>query len=545
MSKYSTLPDIDTSGADVFETPDVPHEHSRSRDSDSDDDLLLLRSNSPTALRRTAPGTAQPQQAAEDIDADRLDATEARRRFGNATRARLDRQQQRDDAAARRPARRVLPSAREYVAHAPASPTGDETPLERLRRLRREVAELEEDVERERGVEKAGASASSSAGAGDGAGAHDGPEGSSAAGAEGAAAGLSSDAPTTAAKKEPRAVSPAVLLQQLHLLRGDLAGVAGVLEDPRARRQGEGAQGVEGGAGELSRRAGESAGLLARLSAPAAGTTGAGPAAAAGEAGGAAAGEGDRAATSGRGEASEGALERRVAELELALGASGADVSESSPHPAPLLPTLSRLEHLVTLLTQPRHLDSISRRVKVLVQDLERIHDSRRKLGDSRPLNVALQGGMTLATGGAGAGAASSSSSAAAAPGGTSSSTSAASGALPPDAAQQLSALSALLPRIDPLVPLAPRLLARLRSLSALHARAAAFGDELGAVRDEVRRLAEADEGLGEVLRGLEGSVEGNEERTRSNLESVERRVEDVVRRLEALSKPGAAAATA
>ncbi|GAA5896187.1 hypothetical protein JCM8208_007553 [Rhodotorula glutinis] len=538
MSKYATLPDIDTSGADVFETPDVPQEHSRSRDSDSDDDLVLLaRSNSPTALRRTAPGAAHPPPANTDIDADRLDATEARRRFGDATRARLDRQQQRDDAAARRPSRRVLPPAREYVAHAPSSPTGDETPLERLRRLRREVAELEEDVERERDEGRAGAgSGEGAAGAGVGAGA----EGSRVADAgAGAAAGAGTaehkDGP---AKKDPRAISPAVLLQQLHLLRGDLAGVAGVLEAPQATStSGEGAQ---GGAGGLSARASESAGLLARLGAPQ--ETRAAPA---GEERGAVVGEGDKAATGGRGDVGEGALERRVAELELALGASGADVSESSPHPSPLLPTLSRLEHLVTLLTQPRHLDSISRRVKVLVQDLERIHDSRRKLGDSRPLNVALAGGMTLATGGGGGGPGAASSSSAAAVPGAASSTSASGGGLPPDAAQQLSSLSALLPRIDPLVPLAPRLLARLRSLSALHARAASFGDELGAVRDEVRRLAEADQGLGEVLRGLEGSVEGNEERTRANLESVERRLEDVVRRLEALSKPESTAAAA
>ncbi|KPV74680.1 uncharacterized protein RHOBADRAFT_53637 [Rhodotorula graminis WP1] len=545
MTKYATLPDIDTSGADVFETPDVPQEHSRSRDSDSDDDLALLaRSNSPTALRRTAPATSHQPQVNTDIDADRLDATEARRRFGDATRARLDRQQLRDDAAARRPSRRVLPPAREYVAHAPSSLTGDETPLERLRRLRREVAELEEDVERERDEAGAGAESGSGArGAGAGAGASEGAEGSSAAG-DGAVAGAGATeakdgpSPPSQAKKDSRAVSPAVLLQQLHLLRGDLAGVAGALEGPRATATAEGAQGAAGG---LAARASESAGLLARLGAPAPAASGAGPA---GEQQGAApaGAAGDKAKASGRGDMGEGALERRVAELELALGASGADVSESSPHPAPLLPTLSRLEHLVTLLTQPRHLDSISRRVKVLVQDLERIHDSRRKLGDSRPLNVALQGGMTLATGG-GTGAPSSSSTAAASGGSAAPAANAGAPQLPPDAAQQLSSLAALLPRIDPLLPLAPRLLSRLRSLSALHARAAAFGDELGATRDEVRRLAEADQGLGEVLRGLEGSVEGNEERTRANLESVERRVEDVVRRLDALSAPGKAAA--
>ncbi|TNY19460.1 hypothetical protein DMC30DRAFT_400378 [Rhodotorula diobovata] len=501
MSKYATLPDIDTSGADVFETPDVPQEHSRARDTDSDDDLLP-RSTSPSAYRRAHQRDAQqqPQPGSQDIDAQRLDAGDARRRFGEATRARLDRQQQRDDAA-RRPSRR-LPPAREYVAHAPSSPLGDETPLERLRRLRLEMAELEDEVQRSAAAAPTPVVTEGGTKEADGKG--------DAAGDKG---------------KKKREVSPTVILQQLQLLRGDLAGVAGVLEGEGEAGPAAAVQGAPDG--ELAQRAKQSAGLLARL-----GQAAAAPAPAVAGGGGP-----SEALMQPRGEAQEGALEKRVAELEHALGASGADVSELSPHPPPLLPTLSRLEHLVVLLSQPRHLDSISRRVKLLVSDLERIHDSRRKLGDTRPLNVALQGGvMTLSTGsGSGAGAAGA---------GTAVPGSAAGGGggggapvLPPDAAQKLDALSALLPRLEPLVPLAPRLLARLRSLSALHSRAAAFGDELATVGGEVRRLREADAGLREVLEGLEGSVRENEERTRGNLESVERRVEEVVRRLDKLEE--------
>lgn len=66
------------------------------RDTDSDDDLLP-RSTSPSAYRRAHQRDAQqqPQPGSQDIDAQRLDAGDARRRFGEATRARLDRQQQR------------------------------------------------------------------------------------------------------------------------------------------------------------------------------------------------------------------------------------------------------------------------------------------------------------------------------------------------------------------------------------------------------------------------------------------------------------------
>ncbi|GAA6053808.1 hypothetical protein JCM3770_003046 [Rhodotorula araucariae] len=484
MSKYASLPDIDTSGADVFETADVPQEHSHTRDSDSDDDFPP-RATSPSALRRAQPGSA-PQSGSGDIDAERIDPGEARRRFGAATRATLDRDERREDAA-RRPTRR-LPSAREYVAHAPASPLGDETPLERLRRLRLEMAELEEEVQRSAAAPSSPPTTATL-------------EGDS-SGAEG---------------KKKREVSPAVILQQLQLLRGDLGGVARVLEDEGNAEGGAAATyAVESGEGELAQRAKQSAGLLARLglaSAPAPA-----PSATLEDT------MKVKVPSAARGEAPDGALEKRVAELELALGVSGADVSEVSAHPAPVVPTLQRLEHLLTLLTNPRHLDSISRRVKVLVSDLERIHDSRRKLGDTRPLNVALQGGMTLAT------PASSTSSTAA------TTTTAASGSLAPDQAQKLDALAALLPRLEPLVPLAPRLLARLRSLSALHAAAGAFADDVAALRGEVGRLAESEGGLREVLEGLEASVKDNEARTRANLESMERRVEDVVLRLEGLA---------
>jgi nuclear migration protein JNM1 len=205
--------------------------------------------------------------------------------------------------------------------------------------------------------------------------------------------------------------------------------------------------------------------------------------------------------------------------------------------PTSLLQTTTRLDHLLTLLAQPRHLDSISRRVKVLVSDLERIHDSRRKLGDTRPLNVALSGGMTLSTLSPEGGAASSTPSLA----GAAAASSAARGdgsttSLPPDALQKIDALFTLLPRIDPLVPLAPRLVARLRSLANLHASAAKFGESLAELKGQVAELGEGEQGLREVVHGLEKNFEENEERVKGNLEAMDRRVDDVLKRLDRLA---------
>lgn len=201
--------------------------------------------------------------------------------------------------------------------------------------------------------------------------------------------------------------------------------------------------------------------------------------------------------------------------------------------PSSLLSSVARLDHLLTLLTQPRHLDSVSRRVKVLVSDLERIHEARRKLGDTRPLNVALSGTMTLSTGSDES--SSGRSGADAAREGTDRSGKGGA-ALPPDALQKIDALFSLLLRLDPLLPLAPRLVARLQSLASLHSTAASFGESLADLRGRVDALGESEEGLKEVVDGLEKSFEQNEARVQGNMEAMNKRVEDIVRRLDRLA---------
>lgn len=103
---------------------------------------------------------------------------------------------------------------------------------------------------------------------------------------------------------------------------------------------------------------------------------------------------------------------------------------------------------------------------------------------------------------------------------------------IPPDTLQKLDALFSLLPRLDPLLPLTPRLLARLRSLATLHSSAATFGETLSGLKEEVERLAEGEKGLKEVLDGLQKSVGENEGKVRGNLEGLEGRVGSLVERL-------------
>lgn len=322
--------------------------------------------------------------------------------------------------------------------------------------------------------------------------------------------------PTADAKRKKGEVTPAVLLKQVQLLRTDLSQPS--LQALEQEVKG-GEQATEGGTKGGSEPVKSSGGLLARLGlggADATDTNALSPTAA---------GKAPSRAPSPAPATNPGELERRLAAIEKAVGASEAEVDDSHPVPPPLLSTLARLEHLLTLLTQPRHLDSISRRVKVLVSELERLHESRRKLGDSRPLAVALGPSAAQLT--------------VAVPGGGPPVTvkpfaggGAGAGELPPDALQRLEALFTLLPRIDPLLPLTPRLLTRLQSLAGLHASAGEFGETLGAVRAELGRLRDGEEGLKEVLGGVQKSVEENARTMGGNLASLEERVRAVGERM-------------
>jgi nuclear migration protein JNM1 len=175
------------------------------------------------------------------------------------------------------------------------------------------------------------------------------------------------------------------------------------------------------------------------------------------------------------------------------------------------------------LLTQPRHLDTISRRVKLLVNDLERVHEARRKIGDNRPLNIALSSGITVSTGPPYAAALS---------GGTA----AGEPALPPDALQKIDALFTLLPRIDPLIPLTPHLLTRLRSLSTLHSSSSSFHKDLQDTQENLEGLKRSEEFLKELLGGLEQSLKSNRQVVKNNLESIQGRIDAVMQRLDKLS---------
>ncbi|GAA5822753.1 hypothetical protein JCM10212_000321 [Sporobolomyces blumeae] len=572
MSKYATLPDIDT-GADVFETPDVAPQPSYSLDSDSDSDSPSAPlSTSPTQSRRypttrslnttttTAGGPLAPPPP-NSINHDRINASDARDRFGQVERDQFLLAVRDRDEPTRPGRRRRLPPTHEYTS---SHDRDAETRVERLRRLRHEILELEDEVRHDLRDTREDVDDDDGNDGNDGAKREaersnkedqvDDDEGTTKKREDEGNDGVTRAASRTHSKR--RQVTPAVILQQLEMMRADLTSLdhklappakAGRLDEPstyttttrgpgRGRFEAKASSTSEHLVRELEARRGQDDVRQETKTDQTAYRD---------DQGGGGAGQHDVGETSRTAQ-----FEKRLCELERLVGANEADVDESRPVPVPLVATLTRLDHLVTLLTHPRHLDSISRRVKVVVSDLERIHESRRKLGDSRPLNVAVGGGiMSLSTGNStqqqtlttttttttmgGTGGGTSSPSMTGPPGaGPSAETTT---TIPPSALQKIDSLFSLVSRIDPLVPLAPRLLTRLRSLSTLHSHAASFSTTLSHLELEVKELSTRQQGQVDVVDKLDESFKTNQDVLKGNLVALEDRLKDVAKRLDKL----------
>lgn len=156
---------------------------------------------------------------------------------------------------------------------------------------------------------------------------------------------------------------------------------------------------------------------------------------------------------------------------------------------------ITRLNNQLTLLTQPRHIDSISRRLKLLLSDLDRASASqhhRRHPSQSSPASSSTTTSETL---------------------------------LP------------LLTRLGPSLPHIPHILTRLRTLSSLHASAAEFQSTLESLEEEQRKTREALGDLSGAISGVETSLESNQKIVRGNVEGLEERVEMLLRKLQEVGK--------
>ncbi|KAF9529289.1 Dynamitin-domain-containing protein [Crepidotus variabilis] len=187
-------------------------------------------------------------------------------------------------------------------------------------------------------------------------------------------------------------------------------------------------------------------------------------------------------------------VDHRVGELETIIGSSTATLDETSPLPAPLLPLITRLNNQLTILTQPRHIDSISRRLKILLSDLDRASAAQHQ-GHKRQVS---QG----------------------------------NGPSPPNLQEQL---LPLLSRLGPLIPHIPHILTRLRTLSALHSSATAFQTNLEDLEEGQRKTHATLLELESAVKTVEKSLDENREVVKNNVAGLEARVNLLLERLDDL----------
>ncbi|KAG7085584.1 hypothetical protein E1B28_003137 [Marasmius oreades] len=171
-------------------------------------------------------------------------------------------------------------------------------------------------------------------------------------------------------------------------------------------------------------------------------------------------------------------MDSRVAMLEKLIGSSATPLEETSPLPPPLLPQISRLSAQLGVLTQPRHIDSISRRLKLLLSELERTSQHRRHGSQSNVTATSLQEQI-----------------------------------LP------------LLNRLGPSLPQIPHILMRLKTLSALHTSASEFENTLNGLEEEQQKMRGSITDLESAVARLESNLEENRQVVTGNVTGLEERV--------------------
>jgi len=201
-------------------------------------------------------------------------------------------------------------------------------------------------------------------------------------------------------------------------------------------------------------------------------------------------------------------FDSRLALLENILGLNTADLPTATGNgiSKAVLPTLDTLQQQISLISEstPSSLDSISRRVRSLTQEADRLEESRK---NAKAAQDALRAGGDAIP----------------------------EGAEDTEQIAKINALYGTLSTIDTLAPLLPSLLDRLRSLRAIHADAATASESLERVEkkqaDMMEDIKKWTEGLGRV----EEALEKNETVINGNMKVVEGWVKELEVKMEKL----------
>ncbi|CAO3589760.1 unnamed protein product [Absidia cylindrospora] len=228
-------------------------------------------------------------------------------------------------------------------------------------------------------------------------------------------------------------------------------------------------------------------------------------------------------------------IDDRIAKIEKLVGTSSGQGFDSIPSnltATSLINSLSKLEQQITLLAQPRHLDTVSRRIKVLNSELERLHELKTGGGSGgrKEHGYGSLSGFSSSAGGL-----HSSSNTDLGSGNNRDEQGGSNGGLSNDTEEKVSHLFATIEKVDPLLNLTPALLTRLKALQGLHTEAATFGQSVKVISDEQTRMTEEIKSLDTTCELLTKSLKSNEDLVNKNVDVIDTRMTDLVRRMEAL----------
>ncbi|KAL2685071.1 hypothetical protein Neosp_006166 [[Neocosmospora] mangrovei] len=194
-------------------------------------------------------------------------------------------------------------------------------------------------------------------------------------------------------------------------------------------------------------------------------------------------------------------FDRRLLMLEKGLGINASLMPEADVNglPRAILPTLDSMNKQISTLAEAStaNLDTISRRVRTLVQEQDKLNDSREK---AKSLREEL--------------------------------------GPPAEESEQeakINALYGILPTIENLTPILPPLLDRLRSLRAIHADAATASDTLSRIEQQQTEMAAELKQWNEGLAKIEAAMKEGSVSIETNKKVMEEWVKDLEERMEDL----------
>lgn len=199
----------------------------------------------------------------------------------------------------------------------------------------------------------------------------------------------------------------------------------------------------------------------------------------------------------------------RLALLEKALGVNSAAIPtlDSKGIPITVLPRLETLQRQIAILANatPSSLDNVSRRIRTLTQEAERLAEARKSAKAAQD-ELRSSGAETTKTAG--------------------------EEAEDSDQDAKINALYGTLPTIESLAPLLPSVLDRLRSLRTIHAEAASASESLDHALQRQEEMATDIKKWREGLERVEEAMKHGETTTSGNMKVVEGWVKELELRM-------------